>query len=66
MENSQKNLEKKANKNNNLDVLGFSNPKMLEWLEMRPFGDPTSDEDWVAYCARWEEYESKRTERASR
>lgn len=34
----------------------FPHEKVKFWLECRIFGDPTSDRDWVIYCAKWEGY----------
>jgi len=32
----------------------FPKDLLIRWLECRPFGDPTSDREWVIYCAKWE------------
>lgn len=32
----------------------YTEKKCLEWLEMRGWGDQTSDYDWILHCVKWE------------
>lgn len=45
------------NSNENNVFTGVSDSKALEILEMKPFLDPMSDEEWLEYVLAWQSWE---------